>query len=431
MAAVRSAVQSGGTVLLKATDVAGIPRPFDFGSLPVAAIDFDPDGSGYVALGTSGEIVPVSIGAAILYVSLGDDVRLLGETRDGAATTIRGGNIPIRNFEPKIVPGAGEQTVFGIANLTVEGIRFTESALQSIYTTQLGSLPEIRALVQARNMHPRIEILRNQFLDVKPAYDGAWYALAAVTNGPAGPVKVEDNRVQLTSGRWDAEERAYEQANGLDPTFEVWEGISIADLHARGDITRNRASGIDVGVLVYFEGSDFVRIADNQLEVRPEGIVGIACQANHRYLVERNTVIAKGANPDGIYLAAADQEVGINGSLVRENHVVMDGSEFGGISLFGAGSLNFFVENRVKGSAAYALGLAADFFSPDAIATANVFLGNQISQFTPRDSAVYGSGAHVFFDANTRRNVFIGRSGTVKDLGQGNVFFGAGPPAHH
>ena len=98
----------------------------------------------------------------------------------------------------------------------------------------------------------------------------------------------------------------------------------------------------------------------------------------------------------------------------------MDGSDFGGISLFGAGSNNVFVGNRVDGSAAYAVGLVSD--APDAAATSNFFVGNQLSTFTPRDSSWYGTGAHVFFDVNTRGNVFVGKSGTVKDLGRENVF---------
>lgn len=101
----------------------------------------------------------------------------------------------------------------------------------------------------------------------------------------------------------------------------------------------------------------------------------------------------------------------------------MDGSDYGGISLVGAGSTNFFVGNRVEGSAAYAFGLISDFFEPDSAATTNFFVGNRLSSFTPRDSSVYGAGVHVFFDANTRRNVFVGKSGTVRDLGQDNVFF--------
>src|SRR6185436_2805142 len=101
VAAVRAAVQAGGTVLLKARDTAGIPRAFDFGDYPVGRIDWDDDGAGYVALGTSGEVVEVTIGAFRIYVSLGNDVRLVGETRGTAVTTIRGGTIPIRNFEPR------------------------------------------------------------------------------------------------------------------------------------------------------------------------------------------------------------------------------------------------------------------------------------------------------------------------------------------
>jgi hypothetical protein len=416
--AVRAAVQAGGTVLLKARDAAGIPRAFDFGDYPVGGIDWD--SAGHVALGTSGEVIEVTRGASRFYLSLGNDVRLVGETRGTAMTTIRGGTIPIRNFEPRLLPGVGERTVFGIGNLTVQGIRFNESALQSIYTTQLGSLPEVRAVLQARNVQPRTELSGNEFLDVQPAFGGAWYALAAVTDGPAGPVDVQDNVVRFTPGRWDADERAYELANGLDPTLEIWEGISIADLHAPGEVARNRVSGVDIGVLVYFEGSDVVRIGDNWIELRPDGFFGISCQANHQYLVERNTVIARGTYPDGIYLWARDQTAGINNSTVRGNRVVMDGSDYGGISLFGAGRLNVFVGNRVEGRAAYALGLVAD--APEGVATTNSFVGNQISSFTPRDSGWYGAGAHVFFDVHTRGNVFVGKSGTVKDLGQENVF---------
>lgn len=426
VAAIRAAVQAGGTVLLKATDVAGNPRPFELGNYPVGAIDWDPYGAGYIALGTRGEIVPVSvsIGASeyIFYVSLGHDVRLLGETRRGYTTTLRGGTIPIRNFEPLPVPGVGDQIVYGVGRIAIEGIRFSESALQSIYTQQLGSWPEVRELVRVRQLHPDITIRGNEFHDVQPAFGFAWYALAAVTDGPAGTAEVAENHIHFASGRWDAAERAYEQANGLDPAFELWEGISIADLHRQGTISRNRVSGVDVGILVYFDGSDFVCISDNDVTLRPEGLVGIAAQANHRYLIEGNTVVAPGRNPDGIYLWATDPALGIQGSVVRHNRVVLDGSDWGGISMFGGGSRNAFVANRVEGSAAYTFGLVADFYSPDSQATENLFAGNQISRFTPRDSAVYGPGVDVFFDTHTRRNLFVGTSGTVLDLGAGNVF---------
>ena len=425
VAAVRAAVGLGGTVLLKAADVAGNPRAFDFGDFPVSGINWNYFGSGYVALGTSGEIVPVPVGAFTFYVSLGNDVRLVGEVAGGATTTIQGGTIPVRNFAPQVVPGVGVQFVFGLGNLTIEGIRFTESALQSIYTTQLESFPEVRALMQTRGLDPHVDIRHDEFLDVQPAYGPFWYALAAVTDGPAGAVHVEDNVVRFTPGRWDAAERSYEQIHGLGQRSEIWEGLSIADLHDAGDVRRNQVQGVDVGVLVYFEGSDVVQISDNWIELRPEGFVGISCQANHTYLVERNTVIARGANPDGIILEATDPDVGINHSTVRHNHVVLDGSEFGGISLFGAGVGNYIAENRVEGSAAYALGLVADFFAPEGVATANAFAGNQISQFTPRDSSYYGTGAHVFFDVNTRRNVLVGKSGIVKDLGQDNSVTGS------
>jgi len=427
VAAVRAAVEGGGTVLLKATDVTGAAVAFEFGDYPVSEINWDDHGAGYVALGTSGEIVPVVSGSSTWYVSLGNDVRLLGETDDGAMTTIHGGTIPIRNFEPKDVPGAGEQTVFGIARLEVEGIRFTESALQSMYTTQLVTVPEVVTLLADRGLHARIRIRGNEFIDVKPAYEFYWYSLAAVTDGPADTATIRDNLVQFTTGRWDADERAYEQQNGLDPAFELWEGISIANLRHPGDIIDNHVIGVDVGLLVYFYGSTFVRIIDNLVEVRPEAIVGISCQANHRYLIEGNTVIAPGSNPDGMYLWATDPQIGINDSVVRHNHVVLDGSYFGGISVFGAGTRNLFAENQVEGSGAYAVGLVDDFYNPGSPATNNRFVLNDISGFTPRFSVVYGAGAHVFFDTNTSHNLFIGPSRRVKDRGQDNMFI---PPMH-
>jgi hypothetical protein len=420
--AVRAAVRAGGTVLLKATDAAGKPRAFDFGDFPVGAIDWNDEGSGYVALGISGQIVPVAIGSSTVHVSLGNDVRLLGETTGQAMTTIRGGTIPIRNFAPREVPGAGVRFVYGLASLTVEGIRFTESALQAMYTAQFGWSAQMRELLRARGLSLSINIRRNEFVDVQPAYSSFWYALGAVTDGPAGAVRVEDNLLRFTPGRWDADERAYEAANGLPPRPEIWEGFSVADLNARGELARNRVSGVDVGLLVYFDGRDFVRIGDNEVGLRPEGSVGISCQANHTYLVERNTVTAAGANPDGIVLWGTDPVAGINGSVVWRNRVVLDGSEYGGISLVGGGASNVIAQNRVEGSAAYALGLVADFSGQETVSTGNLLVANRISRFTPRDSGYYGTGAHVFFDANTRANLFVGMSGTVKDLGQDNVF---------
>jgi hypothetical protein len=126
--------------------------------------------------------------------------------------------------------------------------------------------------------------------------------------------------------------------------------------------------------------------------------------------------------------------MGINRSTVRHNRVVLDGSDFGGISLFGGGTSNYLAQNQVEGSGAYALGLVSDFFAPDGVATENSFAGNQISLFSPRDSAVYGTGAGVFFDTHSQANILVGHSGTVKDLGQGNFVTGTvqgGPSPGH
>jgi hypothetical protein len=435
LAAVQGAVDAGGTVLLKARDARGRPRSFNFGEFPAGWINWsDPgaDPSGFVALGIGGDVVRVEDPSGTFYVSLDSDVRLVGEVSGGAITTIEGGTIPIRNFSRREIPGVGVQSVVSLSNLSIERIRFLGSALQSVYFNQLVGVPGVAELLAVRHQHPRIVIRHSEFVDVKPALSFRsvgghlvptyWYSLAAVTDGAQGTVRLEDNHVTFAAGRWAAEQRAFEQQNGFAEAQEFWEGFSIADLQERADIAGNIVQGVDVGLLVYFGGSGVVHIQDNGVKLRPEGLVGISCQANHRYVVERNTVIAPGANPDGIILWATDATLGLNDSTIRHNRVVLDGSEYGGISLIGAGARNVFRDNIVEGSAAFSFGLVADSYAPDAIAEENSFAGNSISHFTPRDSAYYGAGVHVFFDTHTRRNTFRGNSGIVRDLGEGNIF---------
>jgi hypothetical protein len=417
--AVRAAVQAGGTVLLKAVDVEGEPQVFDFGDFPVGPINWNEAGSGYVPLGTSGEIVAIVTDGPVFFLSLGNDVHLLGETVGDAKTTIQGGTIPVRNLAP-LQPGS-TALVVGVGNLTVEGIRFTESALQPVYLTQLASFPEVRAFAAELGLDLEIKIKDNAFVDTQPALTFLWLSQAAMADGPLGRVSIADNVLQLTLGRWDEELRTYELEHGLNgPLPELREGLTIADLYAPGTLTGNRVQNVDVGLHVWFEGSDSVRIADNTVELRENGLYGIALEANHRYVVERNTVIAPGRFPDGISLWASDPTVGINHSTIRHNKIVMDGSDFGGITLYTGGSDNVFSHNVVEGSAAYALGLASPFLPAVFFATGNTFRGNKIHRFTPRDSSFWGSGAHILFDENAIGNVLLGWSGIVKDLGTDN-----------
>jgi hypothetical protein len=428
---VRAAVRGGGRVLLKATDLAGNPQVFHFGDFPVAAESLNHFGSGWVALGTAGEIVAVPVGGGTEYISLGNDVQLLGETVGDAMTTIHGGISPVRNFERKNIPGIGIEFVFGLSNLRIEGIRFTESAQSSIFTSQRSWRPEIQAVLGDRGIELTIDIKRNEFVDLKPALVFRWSVIAALIAGSPGPTNVAGNRVHLTSGKWDDAERTYERSLGLSPRPELWEGFSIHDLFATATIEDNRLEGGDTGMLVARGGSEFVRLAGNTVQLRPEGLVGIWLLANHSYLVERNTVVAPGTNPDGIFILARDATAGINGSTVRHNRVVMDGSWFGAISFYGPGSNNYFGQNTVEGSAAYALGLVADPSDPPtAVATSNAFAGNNIAGFQPLDSPIFGSGAHVFFDVNTRDNVFAGYSGIVRDLGLNNSITGTPHRGH-
>jgi hypothetical protein len=417
VAAVQAAVDGGGTVLLKALDVNGFPQVFDFGEYPVAAVNWDAQGAGSVALGTSGDLVILIVGNGAFLFSIGNDVHLRGETLGEARTTIRGGTVPIRNFASI---GPSGNLVFGLAKLTVEGITFTEPAFQAVYLTQLGSVPEVRELVAQLGLDVGVEIRGNTFADPKPALTWMWLGQAAMADAPAGPVRIEDNVATFTPGRWAADQRRYESANGLGPRPELWEGLSIADLHAAGELSENAVTGPQVGLHVWLEGSDAVRIADNHVELGPNGFYGIACEANHTYVIEGNTVLAPGRFPDGISLWATDPTLGINQSILRHNRVVLDGSDFGGITLYTGGTDNLFLQNTVEGSGAYAIGLASPFLPPQFFARDNVLRGNQISRFTPRFSSFWGAGAHVLFDANAIGNTLLGLSGIVRDLGESN-----------
>jgi hypothetical protein len=261
-------------------------------------------------------------------------------------------------------------------------------------------------------------------VDPKPAITWMWLAQAAMADGPAGPVRIEDNVATFTPGRFAADQRRYENENGMGLRPELFEGLSITDLHAPGELSGNRVTGPEVGLHVWLEGSDAVRIADNRVELGPIGFYGIACEAGHAYVIERNTVIAPGRFPDGISLWATDPNVGINHAVLQHNRVVLDGSDFGAITLYTGGTGNQFLQNTVEGSGAYALGLASPFLPPQFFARDNLLRGNQISQFTPRFSSFWGEGADVLFDVNAIGNVLLGRSGLVRDLGENNTATG-------
>ena len=129
----------------------------------------------------------------------------------------------------------------------------------------------MRAALQQLGLDLALELKANEFVDVQPAFAGLWFGLGINVDGSAGPVRLENNVVRFTPGRFAAEQRAFELENDLGERPEAWEGLAIADLHARGDVTGNRVENADVGLHVGLAGSDQVRMADNWVALRPEG----------------------------------------------------------------------------------------------------------------------------------------------------------------
>jgi hypothetical protein len=355
---VQAAVDQGGVVLLKATNVHDQPTAFNFGPP-----DFTGGG-----------------------VDVETDVWILGEATRSQMTTIEGGVIPF----------------FGLdGHVRIEAIHFDGPLLSAVIVIQSTGA----------------EIVGNRITGVVPVDFGFTEARAikflANSLPITGTVVVADNVIQ-----------------DMHPA-DFSDGIVFDRVEADALIEGNRIEEVEGTGIILISSRGAVTISDNFIVpgpgMLPDAIgngIGIINNANvdtsgSSFEVSDNEVICENPFADGIWLAG--NGVTIDAPVVASNHVTMQGSFFGGITLYGDVSHARVSNNRVDGDGAFALDIFA--LSPDDLADSNTFVGNNTSGF----EAFF---ADLFLDAHTRDTVFVGRSGTVIDLGTGNQITGASKIGH-
>ena len=369
---VQAAVSAGGGVLLKATDAAGVFTPFNFG--PAVA------GSGTVFLNA--------------------DVSVRGETVAGRMTTITGGDTPFRINQP--------------VESSFEGLNFEGPRMAAV-------------LVRAA---ARFEFRRSRVARVVPFYwytgDGVdWYKgqglWVAVAGRSSGAIVIEDN--------------VFEDC-GLGGA-QLGYGLALTTGDAPLRVARNVIRGANfAGIILILPGAESV-IEGNIIVAGPGDITprysgnGIHLLGAWRrvqdapVIFRKNELRVEGPEAKGIY-ALGDEAVNkkVQNLSVEENEItVSDG--LAGIGLWGEVIGARVRNNRLRGDARYAMLLGVGVYDPTEQSAGNEFTGNNVATF---DASV----ADVFFDTNTVDNVLKGHSGSVIDLGIGNVLTGArkGLPAH-
>jgi hypothetical protein len=348
---VQAALDAGGEVLLRAADAAGVPTAFNFGAF----------------------------GAATLSSS----VTVVGEVVNGHMTTIRGGFAPFR-----AMPFAPVRSAF-------HGIRFDGPRSTAVFL----------------NFSSGFEFTGNVVTDViGTPYFGLTKGQAVwITAAPGhvtGSVKISGNVV----------ERVF-----ADLSY----GVAIAGFDATAEIGDNTFRDTrDTGILVV-GGSQTVSIENNLVVPGAAPYPGFFSVGNGIFVgqgkgafrIRRNTVVCGNPFADGIALSghiAAPDAVPAS-SVVEHNHVTMQGSMFGAITVYGQIDPSLIANNLVRGDGAFAMQVAAAFGNEQTRAV--VFRGNNIADFK-------SSVANVFLDTITHENVLVGHSGTVVDLGVANRITG-------
>lgn len=381
---VQAAIDAGGSVLLKATDSAGSPASFNFGT----------------ATDTPN------------CVFLTNDVSIRGETVAGNQTTISGGLRPISSGSVSVTA-------------SIEGLKFDKPNLAAFLILQSNG----------------ISILNNQIIDPVAFLNGVGftessgiYLFGDTGAGITGQVIVSGNRISGLKGEFEFGL----QADGVAATMNISnntlnladvvggnygdvdsEGIAIVGSSGAATISRNKifvGAGVCYDPIVIFGAqSGTALIEANQISIAPGncydaiGVFGITGQVE----ISRNSINSASAIADGIELVGGSLYGGdLTNALVHGNSIIMQNSSYGGISLYGAVSQCTIASNQVSGSAAYALD-GSKVNDPSDICQQNAFLHNDTTQLT-------ASVATIFLDTNTVGNIVKGPFETVIDYGTGN-----------
>jgi hypothetical protein len=355
---VQAAIDRGGTVILKATNIAGEPTAFDFGP---------PD--------------PVVAGG----VNLTTDVSVIGETAQGHMTTIDGGANPIVGLLP--------------VKSRIQGIDFE------------GPLDSPIALIRSTGA----DIVGNRIRGIVPLllFFGFTEIEGIIVSGFDDPLNAVTGRITVTGNTIEVSGGDFVNGMQFD---EV-----AADIEISGNTVNFLSSdGVvqTIGILVFRSHGEAavvnnsVTMGNGNPNAFPSGIF-VGGHAEARYTVAGNTVVTNHPQSDGVDIVAFSFSGATRGALVRGNHVTTHSlTTFnGGIVFDGEVQNSLMAANVIDGETGNAVQILG--FGPTLIADSNLAAGNDISHAT-------SLAGDVFFGPDSSNNLYVGRCNTFTDLGTDN-----------
>ena len=348
---VQAAVNAGGRVRLKAVDVNGHPTAFNFGT-------------------------PENLSGRRVFLLT--NVSISGERIGRNVTTIRGGNIPFRGKVP---------VTTSISGISFEGPR--QAAIQ--LTSSTGT-----------------SITNNHVSGVVGTMTGFGY-----TFGDGIDVFGYQNPASAITGRVTV---SFNRIENLHADFA--NGIQLDGVAAQSEIIGNTIRDVEsVGILVIRSGST-TAIEENLIIPGPGNGTALLTAgagiyiAEGKYSVKENSIRCENVLADGILAIGGGFAAATSRPVIDSNRIEMNGSQFGGISLYGLVDHSQVSENSIRGNGAFAV-LVAEGPDPNDRATDNRFRENNISRFT-------SSVGDVLFSSNTANNSYKGRCRSIIDLGVNN-----------
>ena len=384
---VQTALNQGGSVLLKATTQAGKAQSFNFGTWN-ASVNF-PAGS------------QVNVVAA---------VTISGETVGANRTTISGGVSPFFVDAP--------------VKTTITGIKFVNPQCSAI--TVWGS--------------SGLTISNCAISGVLPFLNGSGYTESSgiYVEGSnnttiAGPVVISGNSISGLDGQYEFGIQLY----GVESSMSIAsnsiamgtatdaaagqvdaQGISIIHCSGASVVSGNNISiGSGVcydGIATHGTATGAVTILGNYITIAEAAFCyeGIGINGSSGAV----DVLANEIVSDGYYADAIALSGGYNGTVTKAtvglNDIDMSNSAFGAIGLYGAVTNSTISLNLITGEAAYALSTSNDGTPTDLISS-NSFFDNLIIGFTATQDTIY-------LDTNTVNNTVNGPYTTVVNNGTGN-----------
>ncbi|MEO8678526.1 MAG: hypothetical protein ABI665_05740 [Vicinamibacterales bacterium] len=327
---VQAAVDGGGNVLLKSTDSAGAPTPFEFGTG---------------------------------RVFLTQDVSINGETVNGLMTTIHRGVQPFRS-------------VFGLpVTSAIQGIHFDGPVSAAVF------------LGFSRGFQFR----GNLVSDVVGARFGGqtkgqavWVTEGVVPGGVSGTIVIADNVVERVFA-----DLSYGVAFAVwDASTEITRNV-FRDVKDTGILAVGGSQPISIVDNVVLGGAPypgFFSVGNGIVAGLGAGAIYIA-----RNTVVCDNPFADGIAIEGVVdfnpaLGGLPNEVPAS-AVVEKNDVTMHGSLFGGITIYGQLTSSLISNNQVAGDGGFAFGILP--FFGDEVADGTVYRGNNISRFHASDADVF------------------------------------------